>query len=225
MLLSLGHRLMNSCGARCGLSSRTRHWYVGGKMQKTAIHDLTREFLHPSTDWRLRGRERESQFRASTSAILDGLYVAVYVNESLHEIWDSNGKKSRTVIPAKSAMLKYGKFEGGVLRRYREQFAHLRRRPPNGQDERWIYREVTRLVLVLDLTPVALQACSCASVFEPFWNGSIKMWLSDARLLHVDAEGGRGESLRLLRTPTKIALMKILPQLQVRIEAAAGELA
>lgn len=193
-------------------------------MPRTTIHDLTTEFLSPQIDWKLPQRERELQFAESTRAIRDGLYVAVYVNGSDHDVWDNN-TKPKVVIPANSSMLKYGKFQGGVLRRYRETFEHLRRRPPNGQTETWIHRELARLVLVLDLTPVALRTCSCADVFEPFWNGSIETWLSGRTLL-VAQQRKRVESRRLSGgAPTKDDLLPLVSALQVRIEAAAKELA
>jgi hypothetical protein len=76
---------------------------------------------------------------------------------------------------------------------------------------------------VLDLTPVALSSCSCADVFEPFWNGSIERWLANREL--VAKQRKRVESRRLRdAAPTREDLMPVLVQLQARIEAAAAAL-
>jgi hypothetical protein len=214
---------MTTC-ARLKASGRvTNSMECEGEAMRTAIHDVTTEFLAAEIDWTLPSARCCAQFPERTRAMRDGLYVAVYVNESEHDVWDDNEGREKVVVEARSSTLKYGKFEGGVVDRYKEQFEHLRRHPPGEPSQTWIFRELVRFVIVLDLTPVPLPSCSCARVFEPFWNAQIEHWLREHHLL--SKQGKRIESRRLLGVPKREALLPLLIRLQARIEAAAQALA
>jgi hypothetical protein len=192
-------------------------------MPVTKLHDLKEKFLSVACDWSSPIRKCELQFPESVREIRDGLYVATYTNRSEHSVWDNNDPP-RELIKPKSSMLKYGKFENGVVGRYKETFHHLRRRLPNDQLELQLQRELLQLVLVLDLTPLRLRSCSCADVFEPFWNGGIESWLQERDLL-VLPQNNRVESRQLQGTPpTQDDLMPLVRELQARIEAAGIEL-
>ena len=191
------------------------------KNAQTRIHDLTAEFLAPGIDWSLRNPRRDAQFKEATRAIREGLYVAVFRNRANKPVWDNN-TTPKIVIPKRSAMLKYGKFEDGVLKRYREMFSHLRRKK-NGPVE-WIQNELTQLILVLDLTPLRLANGSVASVMEPYWNAEFEAWLRKRKLLKPDQKA-RVESRALVgKLPTQRQLRSVIKRLQPRIEAAAGAL-
>ncbi len=157
--------------------------------------------------------------------IVHGLYVVTFVNDG-EAVFDNNrGGEGREVIPARSKMLKYGKFERGMVRRYQEQLEHLRRKKGKTVTK-YVYGELVRSIFVLDLTPLAPGLpCSPARVFEPFWNQSIQAWLEKNDLADRNASK-RSESRALLgELPNERTLSLELRRLEKRIAAAAGELA
>lgn len=187
------------------------------------IHDLSTQLGKGAIEYEGERAVLRRDIVASTRAISDGLYVALYENNG-EDVRDNNkGGDGKVVIPARSRMLKYGKFEKGVVERYQEQLDHLRRGPADAP-EKYIYGDLVKLVLVLDLTSLKVGPWSPARVFEPFWNGSIEHWLIERG--HRDVGGRKRIESRVLKgdLPAVPELTAELRRLEERIFAAAPAL-
>jgi hypothetical protein len=91
-----------------------------------------------------------------------GVYVHYLVNDHEHPVHDRNGEKrgkGKLLIHPNLGTIKFGKFEGGLIRRRSQDVLHIHRRDPRSvrADKRfplapYTFRECVRLALVLNLT-------------------------------------------------------------------------
>src|SRR5271155_2404180 len=98
------------------------------------IHDLTDDFKAPGIAWGTSGQPFLAQFSDRVRALRLGLYAATYANTSPFPILDRNGDGKKIVL-GKGHTLKYGKFEGGVALRQKENHRHLHRVRGDGREE------------------------------------------------------------------------------------------
>jgi hypothetical protein len=195
------------------------------------FHDLTTEFKKATIDWTLSGVAFRSQFSKQVMGMRLGLYATIYANSSPMAIHDRNTKTKscgKMIVKPNGNTLKYGKFQGGVAERHKQNHDHLHRcRGGRAVEQAHVCRDSLRLFLVLDLTnvqpPPGSRGVNAARYFETaHWNQPTRAYLE--REGHADLTQARRSESRYIvgALPTKARLMNLLSDLGDGIGAAAS---
>lgn len=119
--------------------------------------------------------------------IKTGLYLMLLENSTDTEIRDKNKNKStgeigKIVVPKFSKVIKFGKFENGLINRMKGYSNHLHY-ATNRNDT--VFPNILRSFYCLDLTSIAEKTPSfnAAAIFEEYWNKSIENYYSKNNLL------------------------------------------
>lgn len=112
--------------------------------------DFTEELKAPHICWTVAPTAFVAQFPPRVCAVRVGLYALLVTNDCALPIYDRNGA-GKVIVPANGSALKSGKFEDGLLRRERQNYAHYHRRTTDGEEGE-LFPGVLHLLLVADLT-------------------------------------------------------------------------
>lgn len=173
------------------------------------FHDMTQLLLNPDIPWGGTLPEIEEHFHPWVHRIEFGLYVQYFENDSPLPVFDKNRDFSRNgsgahVIYEHGASLKPGKFQGGFLRRRRQDADHLHRARTDAFGS--TYRSCLKFCLLLDLSrgpfgnPVAIKGA------ERRLKRNVDEAIREHELAH-SAATRRGD-WRKLRSPTPVDPLK-----------------
>jgi hypothetical protein len=194
------------------------------------ILDLTSAFKDPSVEWHRVGRATEAPawFSDEIRRVKWGLYAWTLSNGHDVSLCDRNVKGrrlcGRVLCQPRRHMLKYGKCEGGILSRHRENHDHVHRcegtarcrRPPRVDSA--LLRDSLQYFFVLDLTDLKPRWSTERDSFEAaedHWNRAIQAHLEKTKC--VDVQDRRGESRHLVHLPERDELLAVLEELEMAI--------
>lgn len=164
------------------------------------IYDMTQALQNPQIRWDSTLMEIEAHFEPQIRGVTQGVYVQYFENDHRLPVHDKNrtfasGGEGALVIDAYGASLKPGKFQGGFLRRRRQDADHLHRtrEDPFGHT----YRTCLKFALLLDLSEEAANAVLTVRRAEGLLKQKVDRILSDGDLLHPRATR-RGDWRKLI---------------------------
>ena len=132
-----------------------------------------------------------------------GLYVFVFVNSTNSDIHDRNrsglSKESfrqsgRVVVPARSCVIKFGKYESYFHTRLKSYARHMHYSSQVDRMNGDVFRLCLEHAIVFDLDGVGVldRSINASRVFEQLWNNSLSFYLKENGLL-VGAQNQRSE--------------------------------
>lgn len=185
------------------------------------ILNFTAAFKNSEISWKKDKEEFAGQFEHWIRDVKWGLYVATHFNDSNFPIYDRNGDGHK-VVPENGYNLKYGKFQDGAPKRFRQNCEHCHRRRPDGTEAPASYADTLQLLLVLDLTgsmPTAGEP-NPAEIYEKHWNRQIRAYLFGQGLIRADTPP-RFEAKFVTRNIEADELLPLLSEIGDRILTAA----
>jgi hypothetical protein len=144
------------------------------------IVDATDQVLDVDFD---NSKERKN---SPLSLIKSGLYVLVFKNSNDLNILDRNKSKStnevgKIVVPATSLVVKFGKFEDGLVTRLHGYHKHMHYRDESGPvSSAPVFKNVVKSIKYLSLNVISKNKTDWnqARIYEQYWNTSLHNYLN-----------------------------------------------